>query len=94
MATLRLRSPLRELAGAADLNVPGDTVGEVLRGLEAASPKLVGWVLDESGALREHVVVFVNGERAGLDAPVAASDRLHVLPAISGGCHADDAAIA
>jgi len=85
MATLRLRSPLRELAGASDLDVPGATVREVLRGLEAGSPKLAGWVLDERGAIREHVVVFVNGERAGLDAPVAAGDRVHVLPAISGG---------
>jgi len=85
MATLRLRSPLRELAGSSDLNVPGDTVGEVLRGLEAGSPKLAGWILDERGSIREHVVVFVNGERAGVDAPVATGDRLHVLPAISGG---------
>jgi molybdopterin converting factor small subunit len=31
------------------------------------------------------VKVFVNGDVAGLEHPVAATDRVHVLPAISGG---------
>ena len=29
--------------------------------------------------------MFLNGERAPLDAPVAAGDQMHILPAISGG---------
>jgi molybdopterin converting factor small subunit len=87
MATVTLRAPLKDLAGgASELEMEGTTVGDVLRGVEAAHPKLEGWILDEQGRVRQHVNVFVNGERLKEDAPVAAGDRLHVLPSISGGC--------
>lgn len=81
-----LRSPLRELAGGnASLDVEGATVGEVIGALERAYPGLAGWVRDERGLIREHVVVFVNDERAPLERTVEAKDRVHVLGAISGG---------
>jgi molybdopterin synthase sulfur carrier subunit len=86
MAEVILRAPLKDLAGGnARLDLEGATVGDVLRGLEAAWPKTVGWVLDERGKVRRHVNVFLNGERVREDAAVAADDRLHVLPSITGG---------
>ncbi|MBA3690521.1 MAG: MoaD/ThiS family protein [Actinobacteria bacterium] len=87
MATVTLRAPLKDLAGGqTDVEIPGDTVGEVIRALEAQNPKLRGWILDEQGHVRQHVNVFVNGERMAEDANLAPTDRLHVLPSISGGC--------
>ncbi len=81
-----LRSPLRELAGGrSDVQVEAATLGEVLSRLERTFPRLVGWVRDERGLVREHVVVFVNEERAVLEAQVGPSDRVHILGAISGG---------
>jgi molybdopterin converting factor small subunit len=85
MAEVNLRAPLRDLAGTSTVRVQGTTVGEVIRELESAHPKLAGWVTDEQGRIREHVTVFVNGERAGLHVAVEPSDRIHILPAISGG---------
>jgi molybdopterin synthase sulfur carrier subunit len=86
MATVTLRAPLKDLAGGrTDVDVPGDTVGEVIKALEAEHPKLRGWILDEQGHVRRHVNVFVNGERMAEDAGVGPSDRLHVLASISGG---------
>jgi sulfur-carrier protein len=86
MPVVLLRSPLRDLAGGnRSLQLPGATVGQVLRALEGAWPKTTGWVLDERGDVRRHVNVFVNGERASADVPVAADDRMHVLPSITGG---------
>src|SRR5881409_2240593 len=86
MALVKLRSPLRALAGgSSELQFEGRTVGEVMSRLENAHPKLVGWVIDERGCVRPHVNLFLNGERAGLDAAVLPTDRIHVLPAISGG---------
>ena len=44
-----------------------------------------GWILDERGAIRRHINVFVSGERAGTETAVSEDDRVDVLPAISGG---------
>jgi photosystem II stability/assembly factor-like uncharacterized protein/molybdopterin converting factor small subunit len=86
MPQVKLRPPLRELAGGqGTLEIEGGTLREVIAGLEASHPKLVGWVVDEQGCVRPHVTLFLNGERAGLDAKVSPADRIHVLPAISGG---------
>ena len=86
MAVVRLRAPLVELAdGRRSLELDGSSVREVLRSLELDSPRLAGWILDERGRIRCHVNVFVNGEHAREDTPVGAADRVHVIPAISGG---------
>ncbi len=86
MAVVRLRSPLRDLTGGtAEVRVDGDTVGEALRALERAHPAVSGWILDEHGRVRQHVNVFVDGERCREDAAVRPDDVLHVLSAISGG---------
>jgi molybdopterin converting factor small subunit len=86
MAHVNLRSPLRDLAGGrSSLEVDGGTVGEVVERLERDHPKLVGWVRDEQGRIREHVTVFLNGERVGSETSVGPGDRIHILPAISGG---------
>jgi len=86
MALLRLRGPLRKLAGErAELDVPGTTVADLLSGLERRHPPLAGWVLDERGRIRRHINVFVNGEQAVEGSPVGPGDRVEVIPAISGG---------
>lgn len=86
MALVRLRAPLSELAGGQrELELEGATVAEVLRALERAHPGTRGWILDERGRIREHVNVFVNHDYGREDTAVGANDRLHVIPAISGG---------
>jgi sulfur-carrier protein len=86
MARVCLRQPLKRLAGdRAEHELPGATVGELLQALEGAHPAVDGWILDETGVLRRHINVFVNGERAAQDTQVQAEDRVDVLPAISGG---------
>jgi sulfur-carrier protein len=86
MAVVRLRAPLSELAGGKrELELDGATVREVLQDLERRHPDVRGWILDERGSIREHINVFVNKEYGREETAVAAGDRLHVLPAISGG---------
>jgi sulfur-carrier protein len=86
MAVVRLRAPLSELAGGKrELEVEGATVGDVLRSLEREHPDLEGWVLDEHGRIREHINVFVNRDHGREGTVVGEEDRLHILPAISGG---------
>jgi molybdopterin converting factor small subunit len=86
MATVRLRAPLKELAGgSADHTVEGTTVGELLLALEREHPAMSGWILDERGRIRQHVNVFVNGLHGREDTPLGPDDRVHVRPAITGG---------
>jgi molybdopterin converting factor small subunit len=83
---VRLRAPLSELAGGhRELELEGSTVAEVLKALEREHPGVRGWILDEHGAIREHVNVFVNREYGEEATAVTPTDRLHVIPAISGG---------
>ena len=86
MAVVRLRAPLTELTGGKrELQLDGATVRDVLRALEDEHPAISGWILDERITIREHINVFVNGERGREDTALAPDDRIHVLPSISGG---------
>jgi molybdopterin synthase sulfur carrier subunit len=85
MAVVRLRGPLKQLAGRFELALEAATVGDLLVALEDANPAMKGWVLDERGVLRRHINVFVNGEPGAQDTALGADDRVDVLPALSGG---------
>ena len=86
MAVVRLRAPLSELAGGRrELRLEGGTVRDVLRALEDEHPAIAGWILDEQKTIREHVNVFVTGEKGREETALGAEDRIHVSPSISGG---------
>ena len=86
MPVVALRAPLKDRAGkVGQHDLPGATVGEVLRELERRYPTVKGWILDDQGQVRAHVNVFVNGERTRGDTAVGDSDVLQVLPSIAGG---------
>ena len=86
MPRVCLREPQKRLAGnRSEHALEGETVLELLAELERAHPAMGGWILDERGALRRHINVYVNGEPGGQDTRVQGDDRIDVLPAISGG---------
>lgn len=72
-----------------DLDVPGNTVAAVVRGMEAIAPGFAFYVCDEHGRLRQHVNIFVGGEpvsdRGTLSDPVEPDSRVLILQALSGG---------
>lgn len=89
MPTVSFTSALRRFLAAPSTQVDGSTVGEALAAVFALQPALRGYVLDDQGALRRHVAVYVNGElvrdRIRLGDPVGADDEIHVFQALSGG---------
>lgn len=66
-------------------DVPGATVAEVIAQLETRVPGMADRLLAPGPAIREHLNIFVDGERAGLATPVAGDAVVHVIPAVSGG---------
>jgi sulfur carrier protein ThiS len=82
-------SNLRRLVECPPAEVPGTTVGEALEAVFARTPLLRGYIVDDQGALRRHVVVFVGGEpvrdRVRLTDKVAPGAEIAVMQALSGG---------
>lgn len=66
-----------------------ETVAALIRALDDRHPGLASYLVDERGALRKHVNVFVDGERvrdrAALSDPLAASSEVYIVQALSGG---------
>ena len=90
MATVRIPTQLRTLSGgAAEVDVDGSTVGEVLKALDAAHPGFAARLFDDSGALRRFVNVFVADEDVrfadGLDTTVEPGQTVSIIPAVAGG---------
>lgn len=69
--------------------VPGATVAQALDAVFAQHPKLRGYIVDDQGALRTHVVVFVDGtamtDRTRLSDTVGPDSEIFVMQALSGG---------
>jgi molybdopterin synthase sulfur carrier subunit len=67
----------------------GETVRAVLDSVFAVNERARGYVLDEHGALRKHMMVFVDGEqiqdRAQLSDAVQQNGEVYVMQALSGG---------
>ena len=73
---------------SVDLPAPG-TVAALLDALAAEHPVFDRRVRDETGALRRHVNVYVDGEEvrrlAGLATPVPAGAEVMVVQSVAGG---------
>jgi molybdopterin synthase sulfur carrier subunit len=69
--------------------VEGSTVRSAFEAYFARHERTRTYVLDEQGALRQHVVVFVDGaqvrDRVALDESVGPTAEIYVMQALSGG---------
>jgi hypothetical protein len=67
----------------------GATVRDVLEHVFADNPRARSYVLDDQGALRRHMNIFVDGrvitDRRGLSDAVAPDGSIYVFQALSGG---------
>ena len=89
MAQLSFTPNLARILAVPEGRYHGDTVRDVLHAAFAEAPRVRGYVLDDTGGLRTHVMVFVNGrqisDRRGLSDAVRADDSVFVMQALSGG---------
>lgn len=88
MASLTLPQTLASFCdGERRLTAEGPTVRSALEEAFVRHPLLRSQLVDETGALRPHLHLFLNEEdvRNSLDTPLTAGDRLLVLRATSGG---------
>ncbi len=88
--SVRIPTQLRNLTGGTgEVPVDGATVGEVLKGLDAAHPGFGERLFDDAGNLRRFVNVFVADDDIrfldGLDTPVPEGETVSIIPAVAGG---------
>ena len=89
MPQVTFTSALERHLSCPPQEVAAGTVREALEGAFAANPNVRGYVVDEQGALRKHVTVFVDGQairdRTGLSDGVSPESQIYVMQALSGG---------
>lgn len=91
---VRVPSPLRSYTGASEVGVAvpvlapelPPTVGGVLAAIDGAYPGLRFRIIDEQGALRPHIRLFVgNVVTRELSTPIPSGAVLMIVAALSGG---------
>ena len=87
MAVVHLPRSLTALFPGAERRVEVDaaTVAELVARLDARWPGFRDRLVEEGPRIREHVNVFVDGQRADLATSLDAAAVVHVIPAVAGG---------
>ena len=87
MATVSIPLLLKDLTGGARrAEVAGETLGEIIAGLEAVHPGIGGRIHDGK-KMRPSLAFVVDGKLAtrGLATPVGPQSQVNILPAFGGG---------
>jgi len=89
MARVVFTSNLQQHLSCPPADAAGRTVRDVLEAVFLENPRARSYVLDDQGAVRKHMIVFVNGkaiaDRTGLTDPVPDRAEIYVMQALSGG---------
>jgi molybdopterin converting factor small subunit len=88
--SVRIPTILRPYTGgAAQVTADGGSLAEVLDALETAHPGIRARVLDDDGAIRRFVNVYVNDDDVrfaeGLATPTPEGTSISIIPAVAGG---------
>lgn len=89
MTTLNFTSHLQRHISTPSANLKGDTVRQILEAYFQSYPRVRSYILDDQGAVRKHVAIFINHvlvkDRDKLSDPVCDDDQILVVQALSGG---------
>lgn len=90
MPTLRVPALMKSYVdNQTEVSLSGATVAEALNDLISRHPAIRIHILDKNGELRRYVNLFVNDanikELNGVDTPLGETDKIILLPSISGG---------
>ena len=79
-------SPLRSYTTNSEVEAAGETLEGLLADLDRRYPGIRFRMIDEQGAVRPHIRIFVNGEQEfDLHRPLTAMDGVQIVQALSGG---------
>ena len=89
-ASIRIPTILRTYTGgASEVTADGSTLAQLLESLESSHPGIRARVLDDTGALRRFVNIYVAEEDVrfaqGLDTATPDGAQISIIPAVAGG---------
>ncbi len=71
------------------VSVSGQNVAEIIAALDEEFPGLAAYIVDDQGAVRRHVNIFIGKElihdRINLLDPVGENDLVYIFQSLSGG---------
>lgn len=87
---VRIPTPLRKLTNNEEIiEITADTIGGAILELQNRYPGIKERLVDESGAVRRFVNIYVNEEDIRFlqnqDTPLKDNDEVSIIPAIAGG---------
>lgn len=91
MSRVRFTSHLQKFFPALkqDVLVSGRNIAEIVAALDQRFPGIAAYIVDERGALRKHVNVFIGdqmiSDRLRLQDSVANDQPIYIMQALSGG---------
>ena len=89
MATVTFTRNLRRHVECPSEIVSGGNLYEAMETYFSRHPRVRGYVLDDQGAVRHHMVIFVNAsqirDRRRLSDPIDPDAEIYVMQALSGG---------
>ncbi len=90
MAKIKFTAALKRFfPDLTELDISGGTVAEVIQATEVKYPGISDYLLDERGAIRQHMNIFVRGEliedRETLQDALKENDEIVIFQALSGG---------
>jgi sulfur-carrier protein len=89
MPTVEFAQALTRHVACPPQRVDAGTLRDALDRAFLAAPGMKSYVLDEQGAVRKHVAVFLNAQmiasRTDLDVAVKPEDKVMVIQALTGG---------
>jgi molybdopterin converting factor small subunit len=83
---VHVASPLRSYTRREEVEADGSNLSALLDDLDRRYPGIRFRMIDEQGAIREHIRFFVDGELTlDLDRRLMGTEDVHIICAISGG---------
>ena len=90
MPTIKFTYALKRFyPGLKEVTIAADTIADIVRKLDEIYPRMSTYIVDEQGALRKHVNIFIGNaiieDKTSLADKVREDDEVYIMQALSGG---------
>jgi sulfur-carrier protein len=89
LVKVTLTANLQKYYPQAKFDMSASSVKDLLKKMDEVRPYFSAYILEDNGAIRKHVNIFINGEvvrdKSHVEIPLEAGTQVHIMQALSGG---------